>query len=75
MQRHANNTEALLFTMSFAFVLHGHQAEECNMTSYSIRGESLHILDKLHWCVMETSSLVHNANLYVQLTDEHVNLG
>ena len=24
------------------------------------RGESLHILDKFHWCVMEASFLVHN---------------
>ena len=31
-QRDANNTETVLFTMSFAFVLYGHKAEECNMT-------------------------------------------
>ena len=33
LQREANNTETLLFTMSFAFVLHGNKAEERNMTS------------------------------------------
>ena len=35
-------------------------AMECNMTTYSARGESMHILDKLHWRVMETSFLLHN---------------
>ena len=32
VQRHANNAETVLFTMSFAFVLYGHKAEEGNMT-------------------------------------------
>ena len=32
VQRDANNIETVLFTMSFAFVLYGHKAEECNMT-------------------------------------------
>ena len=30
--RDANNTETVLFTMFFAFVLYGHKTEECNMT-------------------------------------------
>ena len=30
--RDANNTETVLFTMFFPFVLYGHHAEECNMT-------------------------------------------
>ena len=55
MQRDANNTETVLFNMSLAFLLYGHKAEEWNMTTYGVRGESLDILDKLHWCVMETS--------------------
>ena len=50
MQRDANNTEIVLFTVFFVFVLHGHKAEECNLTTYSARSESVHILDKLHWC-------------------------
>ena len=32
VQRDANNAETVLFTMSFAFVLYGHKAEESNMT-------------------------------------------
>ena len=34
VQRHANNTETVLFTMFFAFVLYGHKAEGSNMTAY-----------------------------------------
>ena len=48
----ANSTEAVLFTM---FSL------SCCMSrgvyqhlAYSARGESVHILDQLHWFVMET---------------------
>ena len=43
--------------MFFALMLYGHEAEECNMTTYSARAESMHILDKLLWCLMEMSFL------------------
>ena len=39
------------------------------MTWPSARGVWVHILDKLHWCVMETSFLVYTAKLFVQLID------
>ena len=32
--------------------------DECNDLKYCARGESVHILEKLHWCVMEMSFLV-----------------
>ena len=32
VQRDANNTETVLFTMFFAFLLYGHNAKYCNMT-------------------------------------------
>ena len=73
--RDAKNAETVLFTMSFAFVLYGHKAEESNMTTCSARGESVDIVDKLHWCIMETSFLEHNAQLWVQSTYAHANLG
>ena len=60
VQRGENSIEPVLFSMSFAFMPYGHKADECNMTSYSARSESVHILDKLH-CVMETSFLVDTA--------------
>ena len=47
VQRDANNTETVIFTMFFAFVLYGQKVEQCNMTAYSARGESVNILDKL----------------------------
>ena len=74
MQRDANNTETVLFTIFFAFVLYGHKAGECNMTTYSQRDESVHILDKLHWCVMDTSFFVHNELLCEQLAYAHGNV-
>ena len=46
--------------MFFAFVLYVHKVEECNMTAFCARRESVHILDKLY-CVTETSFLVQNA--------------
>ena len=58
MQRDANNIETVLFTIFFAFVLYGHKAEDCNMTAYSARSQSVHFLDI---AVTETSFLVHNA--------------
>ena len=50
VQIDANNTETVLFKMSFALVPDGHKVEECNMMAYSGRSESVHILNKLHWC-------------------------
>ena len=41
------------------------------MTSYSAQSESVHILDKLHWC----HGNVHIAQLWVQLAYGHANLG
>ena len=35
----------------------------------------MHILDKLHWCVMETSFLVHNASLCALLAYAHASIG
>ena len=61
VQRDANNTETVLFTMFFVFLLYGLKGEERNMTSYSGNGETVHIPDKLHWYLMETSFLVRNA--------------
>ena len=75
MQRDANNVETVLFSMLFAFVLYGHRSEKCNMTAHSARGESVHILDKLLWRVMETSFLVHNAFLYEHLANGDAILG
>ena len=43
-------TEIVFFTIFFAFVLHAHKAEECNMTAYFARQESVHMLYKLHCC-------------------------
>ena len=73
--RDKNNNETVLFSMFFAFVLYGHKAEECNMTTYSARGESVHILYKLHWCVMKTSFLFRKASLCLQLAYGDTNLG
>ena len=44
------------------------------MTAYSARGESVHIQDNLSWCVMETSFLLHNAQLSVQFLYGDANL-
>ena len=35
----------------------------------------MHILSKLHWCVMETFLLVHNAYLWAKLAFRDGNLG
>ena len=43
--------------------------------AYGARGEPVLILDSLHGCVMETSFLVHNAKLRVQLAYGDANLG
>ena len=40
----------------------------------SARGESVHILDKLHWCVIETSFLEDTAYLCLQMAYEDANL-
>ena len=58
VQWDSNNTEIVFFTIFFAFMLHGHEAVECNMTAYGARSESVHILDELHWCVMKASFFV-----------------
>ena len=43
--------------------------------AYSERIESVHILDKLHWCVLETSFLVLNMKLCVRLAYAYANVG
>ena len=73
-QGNANNTETVFFTILFGFVLYLYKAEGLNMTAYRERGESVHILDKLQWYVMETSFPVDSANLWVQLTHGDANL-
>ena len=54
-------SDTVLSTTFPAFVLHGHKDEECIVTAYGARGDSVHILGKLLWCVMETFFLVDTA--------------
>ena len=61
VQRDANNTETVLFTIFFVFVPDRHKTGECSMTVYIARSESVHIPDKLHWCHGNVIYLVHNA--------------
>ena len=75
VQRDANNSETVLFTMFFAFVLHGHKSYQCNI-SWPVAHEA----DRwTFWTscsgFMETPILVHNAQLLVQLAYGEGNLG
>ena len=75
MQRDANNTETVLFLMFFAFVPYLYKAEECGLTCP--------IAHEVNRCtfwiscngVIETSILVHDLKLWVQLACGHGNLG
>ena len=75
MQRDANNTKTVLFTMFFAFMLYGHMTEECNI-SWPIAGEAVRCT---FWTscsgFIKTSFLVHNAHLWVHLACGEANLG